>query len=182
MDGTTLITEEYRDLNAALHETADDYGVSSSRWPEHVRNLVDEYGIFSILDYGCGKGKLAKALPDLWVLQYDPAVEEFDDEPDPVDLVVCTDVLEHVEPEFVDNVLDDLDRLAEVAVFVTIPCIPAKKILSDGRNAHLTQEDYRWWLPKLWERWHLEHVQRKHGVGDRQKTIEFAFVGLKRQK
>jgi hypothetical protein len=36
---------------------------------------------------------------------------------------------------------------------------PAKKTLSDGRNAHINQQPMQWWLPKLWERFDLHSVQ-----------------------
>jgi uncharacterized membrane protein YkvA (DUF1232 family) len=36
---------------------------------------------------------------------------------------------------------------------------PAKKILSDGRNAHLIQEPIEWWLPRFGERFDLIHAQ-----------------------
>jgi hypothetical protein len=33
------------------------------------------------------------------------------------------------------------------------------KVLSDGRNAHLTQQPMEWWLPKIWERFDIQTVQ-----------------------
>ena len=36
---------------------------------------------------------------------------------------------------------------------------PAKKILDDGRNAHLIQEGPDWWLPKLMQRFELLQCQ-----------------------
>jgi hypothetical protein len=74
-------------------------------------------------------------------------------------MVTCIDVLEHIEPDCLDNVLDDLERLAEVLVFLTIHTGPAAKVLSDGRNAHLTQQPIEWWLPKIWNRFDLHTVQ-----------------------
>ena len=41
---------------------------------------------------------------------YDPAFPEYG-EPRGADLVCCIDVLEHIEPDLLDNVLDDLARI-----------------------------------------------------------------------
>lgn len=43
--------------------------------------------------------------------------------------------------------------------FFTISTVPAIKKLPDGRNAHLIVEDYRWWLPKIWERFNITVYQ-----------------------
>jgi hypothetical protein len=32
-------------------------------------------------------------------------------------------------------------------------------VLSDGRNAHLTQQPMKWWLPKLLQRFEIQTVQ-----------------------
>jgi hypothetical protein len=67
-------------------------------------------------------------------------------------------VLEHIEPELLDNVLDDLQRVVEYFGFFTVHTGPAVKVLSDGRNAHLTQEDYTWWMPKFWARFQVHQM------------------------
>jgi hypothetical protein len=69
------------------------------------------------------------------------------------------DVLEHIEPEYVDAVFDHLEDLTEVVLFATIHTVPAKKELSDGRNAHLTVQPMEWWLPKFLERFSIQTVQ-----------------------
>ena len=66
-----------------------------------------------MLDYGAGKGRLGEALrkmlPNPPVIHcYDPAAPEWAGEPAPCEMVVCIDVLEHVEPGYLDPVLDDL--------------------------------------------------------------------------
>jgi len=55
------------------------------------------------------------------------------------DLVTCIDILEHIEPELLENVLLELKRLHGRLYFFTIHLGPAGKTLSDGRNAHLIQ-------------------------------------------
>lgn len=80
-------------------------------------------------------------------------------------MVCCIDVLEHIEPEYLETVLDELCRLTEGIAFLSIDTGPAVKTLSDGRNAHLIQQPMNWWLPKIWDRWELQTVQMssEHG-------------------
>jgi len=80
-------------------------------------------------------------------------------------MVACIDVLEHIEPAFLDSVLDHLSSLAEGVVFLSIDTGAALKTLSDGRNAHLIQQPMAWWLPKLFERWDIQTVQMATSSG-----------------
>lgn len=158
-----MITDDYRKLNEQLHKDRPDYGVSSERHGPKVLQLAMEKRCANVLDYGCGKAKLADSLPQLKITNYDPAIAEFSQRPQPHDLVVCTDVAEHVEPEMLDAFLDDLARLTKRYLFMTVATRPARKTLADGRNAHLIQESYRWWLPKLWERFDLDYFSDTDG-------------------
>lgn len=146
-----LISEDYRSLNERLHSSREDYGTRGKNWSGQIAEMAMAIGTRDILDYGCGKSTLAQNLP-FKISQYDPAIKKFSERPKPADLVVCTDVLEHVEPENIDAVLDHLDTLMKVAGFFVIATRPAVKTLEDGRNAHLIQESYEWWMPKIWSR------------------------------
>lgn len=150
-----LITESYRDQQKALHRNAN-YGVASLTYAPIVLAAIEKHGIRDVLDYGAGKGRLGEALFRQGYTgnyhPYDPAIDYWADEPVPCDMVACIDVLEHIEPECLDSVLDDLARCTlRVGVF-TVHTGPAKKILEDGRNAHLTQQPMEWWHAKLVER------------------------------
>ncbi len=157
-----LITEYYRDQNAQLHKLRSDYGSNGHRYASQIRELAEAIGTKDILDYGCGKRTLEDALTGFDVKNYDPAFEELSKSPEPADLVVCGDVLEHIEPECLEAVLDDLKRVTRKCLFATIATRPAAKTLPDGRNTHLIQQDLRWWLPKIWERFTLGSV---HNLG-----------------
>lgn len=101
-----------------------------------------------LVTHNCGKGYLAKEIPfPIW--EYDPAIPGKDESPRPADLVVCSDVLEHIEPEKLDYVLDDLRRCVKVIGYFVIHLGPAMKSYADGRNAHLIQEDQGWWSEQL---------------------------------
>jgi hypothetical protein len=101
-----------------------------------------------IVTHNCGKGYLAKALPfPIW--EYDPAIPGKEETPRPADLVVCTDVLEHIEPDRLVFVLDDLRRCTLKLGYFVIHTGPSSKTLADGRNTHLIQKDKTWWALKL---------------------------------
>lgn len=174
-----LITDEYRRLNTELHQRHGGYGSKGKAWAPRLIYYVRKWGIASLLDYGCGKGSLKAALAPVLpidIREYDPAVPGKDAPPAPADLVVCTDVLEHVEPEAIDDVLADLVRLGNKAVLVAVACRPGKRQLEDGRPDHLTVQPPAWWAKRLakfgkWETIEalrkLEHcaVLRKPGSG-----------------
>lgn len=136
------LSEEYRDLNTALHQKRPSYGASGHRWAKEVSHLED------ILDYGCGKGTLAKELGRT-ISEYDPAIPGKDAEPEPHKHVVCTDVLEHIEPECLDEVLQHIASLMQESGLLVVATRPANKKLPDGRNAHLIIEPWAWWNKAL---------------------------------
>lgn len=143
-----VISPEYLALNKQLHAENPDYGVSGSKRADVVRKMVAATKPLSVLDYGCGKGTLAMSLPfPIW--EYDPAIPGKDAPPRPADLVVCTDVLEHIEPEFLEAVLLDLARCTQKVCYVVVNTGPARKTLPDGRNTHLIQQPREWWQQTL---------------------------------
>lgn len=143
-----LITDEYRSLSAQLHESNLAYGVGGGRHADMVVQLAKALKTTSVLDYGAGKGYLAKNLPfPIW--EYDPAFPDKATSPRPADIVVCTDVLEHVEPDLLLHVLGDLQRCVRKVGYFVIHCGPSKKFLADGRNAHLIQKPPPWWGKRL---------------------------------
>lgn len=162
-----LISKEYRAQQALMHKHLPGYGKASESMAPLVTKIIDQLGSKELLDYGCGKGRLAQSITPahaLEITQYDPAIEEVSDSPEPSELVCCIDVLEHIEPELLDNVLDDLRRVTIKHGLFSIHTGPAQKTLPDGRNAHLIQEPYEWWLPKLWSRFHIHSLtHHQHG-------------------
>ena len=142
-----LITDAYKELNQKLHENPK-YGsrVRAKKYNE-INNLMNSVQAKTLLDYGCGKGEMAKHLP---AYCYDPCVPEFAKRPRRrFDVVACCDVLEHIEPDCLDEVLADIRDYAKLAVYLVISTRPAGKFLADGRNAHLIVEDQNWWLNRL---------------------------------
>lgn len=139
---------EYAELQQQFHIERPDYGISGSRYADMVHQLAKKLGTTDILDYGCGKATLSKSLP-FPIHNYDPFIPEYSTFPKPADLVVCTDVMEHVEEQFVSATLEEIASLANRAVFFQIATRPASKNLPDGRNAHITIRTPAWWLNEL---------------------------------
>ncbi|HVI92281.1 MAG TPA: GT-D fold domain-containing glycosyltransferase [Dongiaceae bacterium] len=146
-----LCSPAYRQTLALVRKNVKGWGGDGGKHADEARRLADEFEAATILDYGCGTGKLAEAMAPRRVMQYDAGIEGKNGMPKPVDLVVCTDVLEHVEPEKLDAVLDHLFRLAGKALYVVISTRPARTILPDGRNAHLLVKPADWWHAKFQE-------------------------------
>ncbi|MBI2241820.1 MAG: hypothetical protein HYU59_13585 [Magnetospirillum gryphiswaldense] len=159
-----LISEEYRAMQQKLHENPN-YGVASVQFAPLVADIVTKLQVRELLDYGAGKGRLGQELARLMpkppvIHHYDPAIPAWAADPVPREMVTCIDVLEHIEPELLDNVLDHLAALVLRLGFFTVHTGPAVKVLADGRNAHLIQENERWWLPRFLQRFRLINYTR----------------------
>ena len=162
------ITQSYIEEQKLLHKNPN-YGVASLSFAPIIAQLIQDNAWTSVSDYGAGKKRLQGALSKLSVSvkysPYDPAYPEYGD-PQPADLVCCLDVLEHVEPECLSDVLGQLECITTDYGFFSIHCGPAVKVLSDGRNAHLIQESPSWWLQKLCPRFEIVHLQRHNYMGE----------------
>jgi hypothetical protein len=156
-----LISDAYKAQNAQLHHDNLAYGVGGGKHAPIVLEMARKITPFpSILDYGCGKGYLAKALPfPIW--EYDPAIPGKDESPRPADLVVCSDVLEHIEEDKILLVLDDLRRCVLQVGYFVIHTGPAQKCLPDGRNAHILQRDAKWWRKRLEKFFRVAEIKQK---------------------
>lgn len=156
-----LISEEYRRMQEELHRNPN-YGVASTQYAPLVADVLKSVRPPEMLDYGAGKGRLGETLRTLLppaemptLRHYDPARPEWSATPAPAPFVACIDVLEHIEPELLDNVLDDLARVTDGYGMFTVHTGPAVKVLADGRNAHLIQQPPAWWLPRFLARFNL---------------------------
>jgi hypothetical protein len=141
-----LVSKGYRGQLTALHK--------SKRWgadgKKHADRVLDYYRQIegkTLLDYGCGEETLAAALKPLGVRVsgYDPGMPGKEGMPKPCDLVVCTDVLEHIEPDKLLAVIDHIHALTLKNAYIQIATRPAKTDLPDGRNAHLIIRPTTWW-------------------------------------
>ena len=107
--------------------------------------------------YGCGKAAILNHLqvkyPKCNWVGYDPAVDEYKHiTQQTFDCVFSNDVLEHIEPECLHDVLDHIWQLGTKYIWLCIDTLPARKVLMDGRNAHLILEGKDWWQDILQKR------------------------------
>jgi hypothetical protein len=163
------LMQAYQDLHA--NGSAEQGIPASAMFPgqsltEHVGELmriVREFGVRTMLDYGCGKAMLYRPVNDIRLgdgrtfscvqellgveaCLYDPAYLPYRERPQGrYDLVVCTDVLEHCAEEDLPWIIDDLFAYAGKALYANIACYPAKKTLPSGENAHCTVRGADWW-------------------------------------
>ena len=111
--------------------------------------------IYTILDYGTGKGNfvhgLRSSLGDKYIVDgYDPSVKEWSNKPNrKYDITTCIDVLEHLEHFSVDEVLNDICTKTNKFCFLLIDLQPAVQYLENGRNAHTLLAPHDWWASKV---------------------------------
>jgi hypothetical protein len=147
---TDLASGNYREVLRQMHASrvwGDDGKLSAPT----VQEFAEALRAKTVLDYGCGRGTLAHGLKDLKVQLYDPGVPKRGALPKPADLVVATDVLEHVEPARISAVLRHIWLLAGKGVYLTIGTAPADAVLPDGRNAHILVKPEQWWRDRICE-------------------------------
>ena len=119
-------------------------GTSIINYIPKINQIIKDKDIKTILDYGCGK---AKHHPKEWkAIKYDPAIQEYQNKPqDKYDLVISTDVLEHIPVENLKQTIDEIFGYSNKWVFVSVCCRKAEAILPNGYNAHATIESAKWW-------------------------------------
>lgn len=154
--GLCLFTPEHVEMQRDLHARYNyGKGVDAGECAMLVRGLAP-YGS-TVLDYGCGQGHFKRVLGIKYdIREYDPSIEGKDTRPSPADVVVCADVLEHVEPALIANVLSDLRNLTLRTAIMVIATKPSKKILADGRQSHLIVENAAWWRRRIEEKFLID--------------------------
>jgi SAM-dependent methyltransferase len=136
----------------------------------------------SFIDFGCGTGRPAKELQKrgYGVLGIDFASNSLDADAEIPFLIsdltnlpplsakfgYCTDVMEHIEPQRVDEVLAGIARSVRDAVFFSIATVPDNfgPALA-GKQLHLTIEDAEWWLETLIRHWSIVEIVDGTEVG-----------------
>jgi hypothetical protein len=136
-------------------------GYSLEKWIYEIKNIIAQNKYKSLLDYGCGKAllyhnnlsienKRFNNICDFWQIQdyalYDPAVEKYSKHPEEKkDIVICTDVIEHLNPQDTKLVLEDIFNHAEKHVFISIDINPASKFFENGENIHTCLKSKEEW-------------------------------------
>ena len=160
-----IVSEHYIDQLRKFHDrrpTKKAWGATGQRnfGQEVMHYLVKRPKYTTVLDFGAGQGTLGEFVcenierrsrsAEVEWTNYDPGVRTYDRLPSGrFDLIVSSDVLEHVEPDMVDQTCAWIRDHAMKAIYVHIACDPAGLILPDGRNVHLSCHKLDWWVEKL---------------------------------
>lgn len=147
----STFSDQYQAQQKSLHQDSR-YGRASVGFSPLIVDIIERTGFRSVTDYGAGKcrlrDELVKKIAQFSYFPFDPAFPEYGI-PQAAELVVCIDVLEHIEPEYLETVIAELASITTHVGFFSIHTAPATKTLSDGRNAHLIQQPASWWLLRL---------------------------------
>ena len=170
-------SQDYYDLIDSykkLHEQEGKFkGISLIPLVPTLMKIVKDNDCKTLLDYGCGKAipydkercrevDLRNPIQELCSLEsfdlYDPAYEKYATLPDKkYDIVVCTDVLEHIAEQDIDYVLTEILSHSKKIVFLNISCQPALKHFKEGKfkgkNVHISVFDPSWWGHKIGNIW-----------------------------
>jgi hypothetical protein len=160
-----FISNDYRYQNQECHKQDKGFGSNGRRWApflvEKVRELLNAYGSMKkarVLDYGCGQNLLYRELATnhqeifefMEFVSYDPAIPKFMQEPRKYHhITMCTDVLEHVEPDKLDAVINHLFTITTKGIFINVPFRLGNRLLPDGTPCHKTVKDAVWWMSRI---------------------------------
>ena len=153
-----MLTDDYK-AQLQLKHAQDKWGTTGCRnmGPRIVQFLKERRDVKTVLDFGAGQQTLMEYVRDnlphwdqiVWT-NYDPGIPGIDEAPEKqFDLIVSSDVLEHIEPEQLPAVLKWLYEHTKYYMFFLIACDPCYGKLPDGRNAHLIVETPEWWKDRL---------------------------------
>jgi SAM-dependent methyltransferase len=136
-----------------LHQDDPSYGSTSLKFIDEVSVMIDALKPESVLDYGCGKGTLIAEIerryPEITCHRYDPSIPEYATLPvKTADLVINTDVLEHIPVADIDSVLSEIASISKNAYF-NLHHGRAATILPSGENAHCTVRSPSWYRKKI---------------------------------
>ena len=137
------IASEYK----RMHQAKQFPGRSLEKHLPELKALVEEYNCQSLLDYGCGEA-MHHRKPFLVgnTTLYDPYCEPYSRVPvGTFDMVICTDVMEHIPEQDVARVIADLINYTDKVLFLAICTKPASKKFANGINVHLTVQPAPWW-------------------------------------
>ena len=170
-------SKEYYELIDAykiIHQEEGKFkGISLTPLVPTLVNITKENNCKTLLDYGCGKAipydkdrcnevGLKNPVQELCNIEsfdlYDPAYEKYATLLDKkYDIVVCTDVLEHIAEQDIDYVLTEILSRSKKIVFLNISCQPALKHFKEGKfkgkNVHISVFDPSWWGHKIGNIW-----------------------------
>lgn len=173
-----VMLEHQKALYRTMHQASpnyryDNWGIKTlHRWVHILRKPPA-----SVLDLGCGNGKLCKLLKDMGYdvtgldivpgpyerdypfVEHDLHSELLPFDEGTFDYCVCFDVLEHLKTKWVEQAIWNIFRVAKQAVIL----VPGKRPnISLKVTLHLTNMNVDWWIGKI-----------RNNAGDEQHYVTF---------
>jgi 2-polyprenyl-3-methyl-5-hydroxy-6-metoxy-1,4-benzoquinol methylase len=171
-----LFSEQYKQELEHQHKTSE-WGIVGQYLIPDMKEIARQHNYKHILDYGSGSGNTARNLrtSGFVVHEYEPGVEGKSAKPDPCEFVICTDVLEHIEPDYIDNVLKHISTVTLGHAYFSVCHRTASRLLTDGRNAHLIVEKYSWWENKISQYFNIEMSSINWTLFDKQNHEDNSY-------
>ena len=182
-------TKDYYEDGVRKHISGyEDYKWMPTRSIPEALDIQNYFEFDTCVDYGCAKGFLVNALRivgcDAWgedISEYavencHPNVRDYVSLPNDkqYDLLICKDVLEHVEVEDIPSVLQKFKKKSKQFFFV-IPLGDDDRFRIREYEVditHVTKKDEEWWI-KMFESQGLELVKFSYSLGSiKEKWIE----------
>lgn len=142
-----------------IHKRGKRYarGGCLQRYTLDLADIIARIPTKTILDYGCGGGKqyTEDRIQESWgytgeITLFDPGVPTINELPvGTFDGVICTGVLEHIPEDEIDMAINNLASYADKWAFIVVGIEPTRKLLPDGRQAHVTLQPPQWWEDKI---------------------------------
>lgn len=155
---------EYKNVYDILYKETDyddlERSDNASKW-EIISKLISDLKFNSVVDLGCGRGYYLKKFiemgknaigVELSHICCDKYLKDLPHECSDIenfsllssriyDLVLCMDVMEHIAPDKVENMIKSIRSLSGIAIFG----VANHKDTMLGFELHLTIEDSNWW-------------------------------------
>jgi len=128
----------------------------------------------SLFDIGSGRGNLIssirKIFPNIKISTSDiQKFHDFDEvfyqidlydvstlnQIDKHDIITCTDVLEHIEEKYINNILKKISEKCEIAIFT----IANHSDIINGVELHLIQKDEKFWTEILSQHFKIKNLE-----------------------
>ena len=124
-------------------------GLSLLNNADQVGKFIKRLHAQTVLDYGAGAGDAYRSphkIYKTWGLPIS-SFKRHEKKPDRrFDVVVCSDVLEHIPEDEVPRFIADLFNHAKLGVWASVCCRPAKKFFpGTDVNLHCTIKPLEWW-------------------------------------
>ena len=173
-----LATNSYKKQLYMQHEihTSWGHGASINKF-KHCLHFLEKEECKTIIDYGCGKSNLKDFVEKNYnyeVTEYDIGIEGKDVLNNKADFIVCVDVLEHIEPECLEDVLKHIHRHATKGVYFSICLVASYGFFKDGSNLHTIIKNGDWWYSKV-----LQYFKFEKETLSTKSHIEFLATPIK---